>query len=309
MLGDDLQYFLTLASTGTMTNAAEQLGISQPALTKAVQRLEQKVGARLLIRSSRGAELTEAGRAFRDRLQAASRNMEDAVQEARNLGGIQAGILRIGVTPATTDFVLRALLPALTIERPAARISVVTAFSSGLMDNVARREIELAVCPAPDALESTLECETLYEDPCSLMLNSKHPLAQQARISLEDIVKFAWAGTGKHEFTRTQLKRVFAAHGLSLPPIVVEADTLAALILIVSRTQLVSMINVRSIRATSLPENVVIKPLPFQEMNRRIAIVRQSGYLSPIGQRACELLRDAAQEDRVVSEGMKHSAV
>ena len=74
MLGDDLEYFLALAATGTFTGTAGNLGISQPALSKAVQRLERKVGARLVTRTPRGAELTEAGRAFHARLRAASRD-------------------------------------------------------------------------------------------------------------------------------------------------------------------------------------------------------------------------------------------
>src|SRR3978361_1180123 len=122
MLGDDLDYFLALAATGTLTGTAQRLGISQPALSKAMQRLERKVGARLVTRSSRGAELTEAGRAVHDRLRVASQDMDDAVQEARNLGGNDAGLLRVGLTPATTDFALQALLPTLTAERPAASL-------------------------------------------------------------------------------------------------------------------------------------------------------------------------------------------
>lgn len=294
MLGDDLEYFLMLASTGTFTSSAERLGISQPALSKAVQRLERKVGARLITRTPRGAELTDAGRAFYQRLQAVSRDMDDAVQEARDLGGGHAGLLRVGITPATTDFTLRALLPALTMERPAAQIGFTTAFSGALMDTVSRREVELAVCPIPDKLGPALEYEPLYDDPCSLMVNASHPLASRPGIALEELVDFAWAGTKKHEFTRSQIERAFRSRGLPLPPIVVEADTLGALILIVSRTQLISMINVRSVQASSLPENVVVRPVRLEGMDRKVGIVRRSGYLSPIALRAQQILRDAA---------------
>jgi DNA-binding transcriptional LysR family regulator len=298
MLGDDLQYFLALAATGTFTGTAEHLGISQPALSKAIQRLERRVGARMVTRTARGIELTEAGKAFHARLSAASRDMEDAVQEARNLGGNDAGLLRMGVTPATTDFVLQALLPALTVERPAASIAFTTAFSNAMMEKISRRDVELAVCPVPERLDATLECETLYEDPCSLMMQRSHPLARQDTISLEDITRYPWAATGLHEFTRLQVRSAFSRRGLALPRIVVEADTLDALSLVVARTGLISMINRRNVEAGSLPDNIVVRPLALAGMDRRIGILRRAAYLSPIGQRAVELLRAAAAAQR-----------
>ncbi|MGH8808522.1 MAG: LysR family transcriptional regulator [Noviherbaspirillum sp.] len=294
MLGDDLEYFLAIASTGNFTSTAGTLGISQPALTKAVQRLERKVGVRLMTRTSRGAALTEAGRAFYDRLRAVSRDMDDAVQEARDLGGGHAGLLRIGATPATIDFTLRALLPTLTTERPAAHISFTTAFSSTLLDTVVRREVELAVCPLPGNLDPSLECESLFDDAYSLMVNDRHPLAARETIVLEDLVDFALAGSKKHEFARSQIERAFVTRGLTLPQIMIEADSLSALILIVSRTQLISMIPVRSVDANNLPENVVIRPILLEGLHRQIGVIRRTGYMSPIASRAQEILRDAA---------------
>jgi DNA-binding transcriptional LysR family regulator len=294
MLGDDLEYFLALAAAGTFTGAAQRLGISQPALSKAVQRLERQVGVKLIIRTARGAELTAAGIALRGRLQAVARDMDEAVQEARDLGGGHAGLLRVGVTPATTDFTLRALLPALLEERPAARVSLTTAFAGGLMNTLSRREVELAVCPIPESLDPALQSEVLYDDPCSLMMASDHALAGKDDIGIEDMAGHAWAATRKHEYTRTQLERAFKARGLAPAPVVVEADTLGALILVVSRTRLLSMINVRSVRASSLPENVVIRPLAIDGLNRQVGMVTRSGYLSPIAQRAQQILREAA---------------
>ena len=298
MLGDTLEYFLALAATGTFTSTAERLGISQPALSKAVQRLERQVGAKLIIRTPRGAELTEAGRALHQRLLAVSRDMDEAVQQARDLGGGHAGLLRIGVTPATTDFTLRALLPTLTDERPAARLAFTTAFAGGLMDAVSRRDVELAICPIPDNLDPALVAEALYDDPCSLMMAADHPLAAKAHIGIEDLAAHAWAATRKHEYTRSQLERAFRARGLTPPPVVVEADTLDALTLIVSRTRLLSMINVGSVRAGSIPENVLIRPTAPDRLDRRVGIVMRSGYLSPIAQRAREILGDAAVRQR-----------
>ncbi|HTD04063.1 LysR family transcriptional regulator [Undibacterium sp.] len=293
MLGDDLEYFLAIASTRTITSTAERLGISQPALTKSVQRLERKVGVKLVTRTSRGAELTDAGRAFCERLQAVARGLEDAVQEARDVGGSQAGLLRIGVTPATSDFTLESLMPTLMVERPVAHLKFTTALGGPLIDALSRREIELAVCPVPERLDPSLECEPLYAELCWLMMNDKHPLAAKKDIKVTDLVGHAWAGTGKNEFTRSQVEQAFAQHGLALPPMSVEADTLSALATIVSRTKLISMTNIRSTRPGFLPKNVVVRPVSLGGVQRRIGVIRRAGYLSPIALRAQEILRSA----------------
>lgn len=294
MLSDDADYFLAIAVSGTFTRTAERLGISQPALSKAIQRLEKKMGVKLLNRTVRGVELTDAGRALHLRLQSVSRDLDNAVQEARDLGGNQAGLLRVGITPATTDFAIRALLPRLITERPAAQISFTTAFSAMLVDAVSRREVDFAVCPVPEKLEAPLEHETLYDDPVALMLNRQHPLAARRKLPLEELVTYPWAGTRRHELTRSQMERVLAARGLSRPRIVVEADTLNGLILVVSQTQLLSMINTRGVRRETLPRNVIMRPVRIEGLDRQIGIVRRAGYASPIAERAQQLIRAAA---------------
>jgi DNA-binding transcriptional LysR family regulator len=126
------------------------------------------------------------------------------------------------------------------------------------------------------------------------MMQASHPLARKETISLEDVTRYPWAATGQHEFTRLQVRSAFARRGLSLPRIVVEADTLNALILVVARTGLISMINTRNVQAGGLPGNVVVRPLALSGMDRRIGILRRGAYLSPIAPRAVELRRAAA---------------
>lgn len=294
MLSDDADYFLALAASGTFTRTAERLGISQPALSKAIQRLERKMGVTLVVRTARGVELTDAGRALHLRLSAVSLDIDNAVQEARDLGGGQAGLLRVGITPATTDFAIRALLPKLVTERPAARISFTTAFSAALVDAVSRRELDFAVCPVPERIAPPLEHEVLYDDPVALMLNRSHPLASRRKLTLDELVKHPWAGTRRHELTRSQMERVLTSLGLPRPRIVVEADTLNGLIMVVSRTKLISMINTRGVRPEALPANVIVRPAMIEGLDRQIGIVRRSGYASPIAERAQQLVRAAA---------------
>jgi DNA-binding transcriptional LysR family regulator len=303
MIDNDLAYFLAIASTGTLARAAEQLGISQPAVSKAIQRLERKVGVALVERTARGSVLTEAGKIFHVRTLGVSMQLESALQEARDIGGGHAGLLRIGATPATTTFALRALFPKLLVERPAARVSVTTAFSDVLLDAIDRREVELAVCPLPETLDASMVKEVLYDDHYSLMVSASHPLAERESIKLEDLVDCEWAASSRQEFARRQIEQAFARHGYRPMRIVAEANSLAALILIVSATQLVSMINVRSFEPGSLPFDIAVRPIQIDGLLRQVGVIRRAGYLSPIAERAREILRDGVPAEPAPSAG------
>jgi DNA-binding transcriptional LysR family regulator len=296
MIDGDLTYFLTIASTGTLARAAEQLGISQPAVTKAIQRLERKVGVTLVERTARGSVLTEAGKIFHTRVVGVSMQLDSALQEARDIGGGHAGLLRIGATPATTSFALRSLFPTLLVERPAARVNVTTAFSDTLLDAIDKREVELAVCPLPDTLDASMAKEVLYDDHYSLMVSTTNPLAERESVTLHDLVECSWAASSRQEFARVQIEQAFAKQGYPRMRIVAEANSLAALILIVSTTRLVSLINARSFDLGPLPFDIAVRPIQFDGLLRQVGLIRRAGYLSPIAQRAQEILRNAARE-------------
>jgi DNA-binding transcriptional LysR family regulator len=295
MIDNDLAYFLTVASTGTLARAAGQLGISQPAVTKAIQRLERKVGVALVERTARGSILTEAGKIFHARAVSVSGQLDSALQEARDIGGGHAGLLRIGTTPATARFALHSLFPTLLVERPAAHVKVTTAFSDALLDAIDRREVELVVCPLPDTLDASMVKEVLYDDPYSLMVSKAHPLAGRESVTLEDLVDCDWAASTRQEFARLQIEQAFAEQGFPRMRIVAEMNAMAALFLIVSTTQLVSLINARSFDAAHLPSDIAVRPIQLDGLVRRVGLIRRTGHLSPIAQRAREILRNAAE--------------
>jgi DNA-binding transcriptional LysR family regulator len=296
MLEDDLAYFVAVAGAGSMARAAERLGVTQPALSKAIQRLERRIGVPLLVRSTQGAEPTEAGRAFLVRSRALTQDLDDAMQEARDLGNGSAGILRIGSTPAGADFALDTLLPRLIEERPVARISFTSGFSDALLGAVARREIELALLPMPHLPELSpgLECCHLIDDSYRLVVNRDHRLASQTSVTMADLDGCTWASSTPHEFARKQMERVFALHGMALPRVVVESNNLAALLMAVSRLPLASLVNPHSVSPASLPANVVMLPIDSEHIRCPIGLVWRQGYLSSLALRARELLQTAA---------------
>lgn len=185
-LGIDLElrlvrYFTVVAEHGNFSRAAAALHIAQPALSRQIQRLEHRLGVRLLDRTPQGAVLTEAGQAFHPEAQALLRAARRAALTAR--AHSSAGKLVVGyvedlvITPAVRE--LRRHHPRADITTHHLECNEQRAFAEGRVDVlVARDPKEL---PAEQ-----VRTTTLYEEPRMLVVPVGHPLAGRTRVSTED---------------------------------------------------------------------------------------------------------------------------
>src|SRR6185437_1661897 len=96
---DAQMYVLVLAREGSIHRAAKLLHITQPSLTRKINKIETELGVRLFQRSPRGLELTQAGRLFIPEAQASMQHAERAWELARREAEIEAGPLRLGCSP------------------------------------------------------------------------------------------------------------------------------------------------------------------------------------------------------------------
>lgn len=116
--------FNVVAETGNISHAAKELFISQPAISKAVTRLEQNLETKLFIRSSRGVSLTDAGRLLYEQTNAAFRHLkqaEDTIKKNKKLG---TGSLKIGASTTLCKYVLIPYLEKFVIKYPHIKISI-----------------------------------------------------------------------------------------------------------------------------------------------------------------------------------------
>jgi DNA-binding transcriptional LysR family regulator len=119
-----MEAFVRVVETGSFSAAARQLHIGQPAVSKTVAQLEERLGVRLLIRSTRGLTPTEAGQNFYERAKRAIEEADEAEVAARGANASLAGVLRIcaGVTFARLHVVPR--LAAFLAEHPALSMGI-----------------------------------------------------------------------------------------------------------------------------------------------------------------------------------------
>jgi DNA-binding transcriptional LysR family regulator len=291
MLSTDVLYFIEVARCKGIGRAAEALGLSQPALSKAIARLERHCGTPLFRRLPRGIELTDAGQAYFDRACMAASSLEDGLQAARDIGGGHAGLLRVGMTPATSHFVLEALLPRLRRERPAAVLKLTTAFGDELFTRLQQQALSFAVGPMPPSLPAEVSGEVLYTEGTSLAFGPDHPLAAKGDVTAGDLAGLDVAAPGPEEAARQVAEQTLRALGLRPPRVVVEADTLEALLVATATSQLVTLIP-SSTPLNRLPPGLLTRPLPRSVLQREIAIFTTHGHVSPLAERAMQLLRE-----------------
>ena len=119
------RYFLAVSETSSVAAAARMINIAQSAVTKSIQELEDSLGVKLFMRSSRGMVLTQEGHRF----QASARKVIAAVAEAGQLMGSRAetliGNLTIGVTSLVAGYYLAALFARFKRSHPSVKVSVV----------------------------------------------------------------------------------------------------------------------------------------------------------------------------------------
>ncbi len=184
---DQLRYFLQVAERGNFTRAAESLTISQSALSRSIQKLEDELGQPVFERKTRSVSLTEAGVLLKSRAQQILVILEDTKAEITDDG--ESGRIRIGAIPTIAPYFLPDLLRKFSSEFPKATLIVQENTTDVLLKSCTQGEIDLAILALP-VPSKYLEVEELFEEELLLVLPPNHPLVEKSRIRLSDVEPF-----------------------------------------------------------------------------------------------------------------------
>lgn len=145
----DLTYFLEVAQVGTITRAAERLGIRQPSLTMAIQRLEKRFGTELLIRSKTGVELTRAGKLLAARAKALLQEWEALEAAVTRHGEEPQGRYTLGCHVSIATHWLPRTLPGVLTRWPRLELSIVHELSRRVNDLVVSHQLDFGLVVNP----------------------------------------------------------------------------------------------------------------------------------------------------------------
>lgn len=179
-----IRYFLSAARTLNFTRAAEECHVSQPALTKAIQKLEAELGGPLFRREGRRSHVTELGKSVIPMLSQCYQSALSAKHLAEAIGRGEIAHLRLGIAEAIPARVLDHPLREMGKHFPGLDLDLTRAELPVLGQKLEQGEIEVAFVLRPHAPWERLNLWRLYEEPLGLAVPAASPLAREDKVTL-----------------------------------------------------------------------------------------------------------------------------
>jgi LysR family hydrogen peroxide-inducible transcriptional activator len=263
-----LRYFLKIAARGNFTRAAEELLITQPALSRSIAKLEEELGQPVFERQSRTVQLTDAGRLLRARAEQILTLVDDTLAEITDDG--QSGRIRLGAIPTIAPYLLPTLLRAFTERHPRANLVVFEETTEKLLQRTLHGEIDVAILALP-VPKQHLDAVQLFEEELQLVLPVDHALSKKKQIQLDDLQSYPFVLLDETHCLSNDI--VSYCRQRSLQPVAVERTSqLATVQELVSLGHGVSLIPRMAVQLDHSPRRVY-RRLAGQAPTRAVALV------------------------------------
>jgi len=291
MIDRDNEYFLCAVEERSLARAALRLGVSQSALTRAVQRLEARHGLKLLERAPRGVEPTAAGELLARSLREMAARAETTARQLRDLSGGRRGEVRVGVGQTIARRVREALLPRLLQDRPGATLQLDTGLNYALVPALEDGRYDFVVSTLTVGAGEALACTVLLRDELVPVVRAGHPLARAVRVTPADVFACPLIGSGPDTAFWRRMRETAAALGERLPPLTVSTNDYEIIVVAVQASEGVGFVP-RSHAATT--PGLVALAVPGLAFPRTVGLIRRrDADLSPTARRAAELIEGA----------------
>jgi LysR family hca operon transcriptional activator len=275
-----LRYFIAVAETGSLTEAAERrLHTSQPSLSRQIRDLEYEVGVELLSRGARGVELTASGRAFLDHARLALAQVDAAGEAARRAAQPAKRTFALGfLTGQEMDWLPEAMR-ILRDELPNIEVTVCSQYSPDLAVALMRGKLDLAFLrPEPNVVDLTFKVVT--KEPLVVIMPSDHRLASREAIRVQEIVGETFISVSNTApVLRTVIDEYLKRSGIDITPDH-EVDNLAMAMSLVASTR--GMALLPAYAQNFLPWSVISRPLDGNVPTIDLVIGYSNANTSPI---------------------------
>lgn len=177
--------FIAIAEELSLRKAGRRLGVSQPALSRQIQQLEQELGLTLFVRHPDGIELTHHGTVMLEQARRLSEAALEFAEHVRTADTRRRGAVRLGITWGLWEAVNR-IISHYTASTPGVAVLGSDIVSSAQSDALRHRRIDVGLARQPlDTRE--LHCETLFEEGVVAVLPAGHAAARRGRVTLADL--------------------------------------------------------------------------------------------------------------------------
>ena len=288
----DLRYFKTMAELGHLGRAAEQLCLTQPALTRCVRRLEEVFGTALFQRAGRGIRLTPAGEALLLRARRLDVAADETIREMNAFAHGDSGHVKLGVVPTAAQFLLPAVCHALLERAP--NVTLKTILGQDDLLTSALREGDLdAVISLGAVTDAHFIAHPVTKDVMVVVASKSHEIFRRGRPPrIEDLIPYRWCLAAPAVESRRWLDSTFDVRGLPRPIAQIETNLVLLLPPLIAKTGLLSFISRRHLAPPGIGS--VLREVPIKEttMRRTFKVMHsKDAYVSPATSCLIDLVR------------------
>ena len=220
-----LEVFVEVARRKSVTQAAERLGMTQPAVTRALRELEAICNKPLVEKDGRGIRLSAYGEMFRDYAGRSLALTRDGVKMLRALDEAEGPKVAIGALPTVSATVVPKALAAIWEQGGRNRFSVLTGDNQHLLDLLRRGQLDVVVgrLPAPENMVG-LDFDPLFYETVTVVVAPDHPLTTVSKAQLPQALfgEFPVLIPAEASIIRPAVGRLFLEHGIQMPMTAIE---------------------------------------------------------------------------------------
>lgn len=266
-----------IVEAGSFQTAADRLGLTQPALSRNMKALEERLGATLFNREGRksvpnalGLRLSRNGQAIRMAEEQASVLADQSAQGA-------VGELRIGAPPIVAGKFLSSAVARFIRENPNCVVEMRTGLVHELRTMLERGEVDLVLGPQSLADASAgLEFKQLIDDRVGILCRSDHPLTSRQRVMASDLEAQVWLAHSRGSLLRQQTEAAMMASGVKAMHIVCETDSIRSVLEIIAESDLITTMP-RATTASYLEDRLVFLDFDHPQFQRPLGSIKRTG--------------------------------
>jgi len=221
-----VEAFVEANRRGSISRAADALGLTQPTCTARLHGLERELGAQLLVRGRRGVSLTPAGRRFLPRAIAAMDSLRRGATEAKAGSEARGGLLAVGLASDLALYLAPRALARFASRHPQVETLVRSGHSRFVADLLRAEEVELALV-SQLVLLPDLASRVLFTEAVPVVVAPSHRLARRSAVKMDELAQAGLVVRDPAAFLHTMTMAYFAA-GDTAPRILMELDNTEA---------------------------------------------------------------------------------
>ncbi len=284
---NDLLAFRAVAELGNFRRAAESIHLSQPALSRRIDKLEQALGVRLLERTTRRVNLTVVGRDFDRKVHLILDELDSTLLGVKGLATSRMGEVTLACVPSTVNYFVTRVLAQYRDLYPKVRVRVIDASANEVLVTVAQGEADFGL-NFIGSQESNVFFESLFDEPFVAACRRDHPVAKLSQVSWAELAQYDYISINKSSGNRLLLDQALA--GLPVQPqSIYETQHGTTMIGLVE-----AGLGIAAVPSMAMPLGdhplLVSVPLVDPVVTRKVGLIRRRDReLSPAAQRLYDL--------------------